>query len=545
MKTAGTVGGYLIDRLYSLGVRHVFGVPGDYVLGFYNMLSKSQLELINTCDEQGAGFAADAYARLKGIGAVCVTYGVGGLKVVNTTAQAYAEKSPVVVISGAPGIREREKNPLLHHRVRDFDTQKNIFEEVTVASTALDDAQTAVQEIERVLAALFRFKRPVYIELPRDMILSEIGEHRHKAAYREKRSNPVVLRELVAEAVGMINSADKPVIIAGEEIHRFGLQNQLLDFVNKTNIPVASTILSKSVINELHSSYIGVYQGAAGHEFVQKYVESSDCIIILGALLTDVSLGMFSAKIDQAKTIYVTSERFSVGYHLYENVLLQDFIRALTRSKIKPRQYLTDKPNPRYSYGPGFVKGNKITIRHLFERLNSFLTDDMIVIADVGDALFGSIDLIIRGKTQFLSTAYYASLGFAVPASIGAKLAMPHLRPVVLVGDGAFQMTGMELSTIVRYRLDPIILVLNNSGYMTERIMLDGPFNDLQPWQHSKLGQIVGGGHGYDVRTEDQLESTLAAAKKSREACIIDVHLDPKDMSETLRRLTKGFAERV
>src|SRR5580692_3963261 len=171
------IGDYLIERLRKLGVRHVFGVPGDYVLGFYDRLQKSPLRIVNTCDEQAAGFAADAYARVQGLGAVCITYCVGGLKVANATAQAYAEKSPVVVISGSPGMKERDKNPLLHHKVRDFDTQFKIFEQITAASTVLEDAQTAQKEIDRVLEAALRYKRPVYIEIPRDMVAAPCISH--------------------------------------------------------------------------------------------------------------------------------------------------------------------------------------------------------------------------------------------------------------------------------------------------------------------------------------------------------------------------------
>src|SRR5580765_7691003 len=199
MKTASRIGEYLIDRLYAHGVRHVFGIPGDYVLGFYDLLQKSKLRIINTSDEQGAGFAADAYARVRGLGVVCVTYCVGGLKVANTTAEAFAEKSPVVVISGAPGMKEREKNPLLHHKGREFDTQKKVFEQLTIASTVLSDAQTAFQEIDRVLHAALRFKRPVYIELPRDMVnVPGIPHHRPKEPH--ETSNPRTLRAALAEA---------------------------------------------------------------------------------------------------------------------------------------------------------------------------------------------------------------------------------------------------------------------------------------------------------------------------------------------------------
>ena len=192
--------------------------------------------MINTCDEQGAGFAADAYARVRGLGAVCVTYCVGGLKVANTTAGAYAEKSPVVVISGAPGMKEREKNPLLHHKVKEFDTQKKVFEQFTAASTVLSDPQTAFQEIDRVLHAALRYKRPVYIELPRDLAFKP-GIPHHQPPEIHEASDPDTLRSALAEAVAMINRARKPVILADVEVHRFALQDVLLKLVRRTNIP--------------------------------------------------------------------------------------------------------------------------------------------------------------------------------------------------------------------------------------------------------------------------------------------------------------------
>src|SRR5919109_5697556 len=185
MKKPGSIGEYLIQRLHAHGVRHVFGIPGDYVLGFYEQLLRSPLRIINTCDEQGAGFAADAYARVRGLGVVCITWCVGGLKVTNTTAEAFAEKSPVVVISGAPGMKEREKNPLLHHKVREFDTQFKVFKQLTVASTVLGDPQTALQEIDRVLHAALRYKRPVYIELPRDLVSVPGIPHHHPLEIHE------------------------------------------------------------------------------------------------------------------------------------------------------------------------------------------------------------------------------------------------------------------------------------------------------------------------------------------------------------------------
>jgi indolepyruvate decarboxylase len=203
------IGAYLIERLYANGVRHIFGVPGDYALGFYDLLVRSPLQVVNTCDEQGAGFAADAYARCRGLGAVCITYCVGGLKVANTTAEAFAEKSPVVVISGAPGMRERHRNPLLHHKVKDFDTQRHVFEQLTCASTLLCDPQTALQEIDRVLNAAKRYKRPVYLELPRDMVQT-CGLPYHTPLALEEASDPRALHAAVTDAVAMISSCNRP-----------------------------------------------------------------------------------------------------------------------------------------------------------------------------------------------------------------------------------------------------------------------------------------------------------------------------------------------
>ena len=555
------VGSYLIQRLYDHDVRHIFGVPGDFVLGFYQELIQSnKLKVINTCDEQGAAFAADAYARINGLGVVCVTYCVGGLKVVNATAQAFAEKSPVVVISGAPGIKERRKNPLLHHKVRDFDTQQKIFEHITVDSVLVDNPRTAAKDIDRVLSSATRYKRPVYIELPRDTVSIPIYQEQYvdpsttysKTAKIEEgyETDMDSMQEALVEATAMINSSKQPVIIAGVEIHRFGLQDKLLQLTYKTNIPVVATVLSKSVISEDHPSYLGVYEGAMGHQSVRGYVESSDCLILLGALMTDINFSISPTPIEQSKSIYVTSEKLSIKYHNFENVLLRDFLTSLVEAPLERkdsvlvRKQVNVKNNNKHFSA---ARSQKITVKRLFERLNFSITDNEIVIADVGDSLFGALDLTIHGQTDFLSPAYYCSMGFAVPAAIGAQLASPTLRPIVIVGDGAFQMTGMEISTISRFALNPIIIVLNNNGYGTERPMLDGPFNDILPWNYYRIPEIIGHGKGFVIETEDQLEESLSAAETiySKDLCVLDVHLDIHDGSPALQRLTESLGKKV
>ncbi|QDL06785.1 alpha-keto acid decarboxylase family protein [Brasilonema octagenarum UFV-E1] len=544
MLMADSIGTYLIKRLYEHGVHHIFGVPGDYVLGFDKLLENSPIQFINTCDEQGAGFAADAYARLRGLGAVCITYCVGGFKVINTTAQAYAEKSPVVIISGAPGINERIQHPLLHHKVKDFNTQYKIFQELTIASTVLDDPNKAFEEIDRVLATALRYKRPVYIEIPRDM-LNQPGNRDYQWIPQTDVSDPTSLAAALEETVKLINAAHQPVILADVEIHRFGLQQALLQLTETTNIPVADTILGKSVINELHTNYLGLYAGALGSEFARQYVESSDCVIMLGVFLMDLNLGMFTAHLDPNCAIYVMSEKTSIQCHEYQGIRLQDFVQGLLQTDIRFRELsFSNSSKPATSFSP--IPDQLITIKRLFEQLNIFINKDMIVIADIGDSLFGGLDLFVHGKTRFLSPAYYASLGFAVPGAIGVQFANPHIRPLVLVGDGAFQMTGVELSTIARYGLNPIVIVLNNGGYATERPLLDGKFNNIRLWQYSRISEVVGAGRRFDVHTESELEAALLESRSHPESfCILDVHIGSDDMSPALQRMTNELAKKI
>jgi TPP-dependent 2-oxoacid decarboxylase len=544
MAVAKTISDYLVQKLYAHGVRHVFGVPGDYALGFFHELESSDIQVINTCDEQGAGFAADAYARVKGLGAVCVTYCVGGLKVTNTTAQAFAEKSPVVVISGAPGTNERIKSPLLHHKIREFDTQFKVFEQITIASTALDNPQTACREIDRVIDAALTHKRPVYIELPRNMVsITALPYYLPQEIPLPRDDN--ILKEALREASTIINASEKPAIIAGIELHRYGLQDEFLHFIDKTHIPVASTPLSKSVISEHHPLYMGVYEGAIGREEVREYVESSDCLILMGTFMTDINLGMFTAHLDQGRSIYATSEKVYIHYHTYEDVSIETFLKGLLNVQINQRQN-TDSPHPESLLPLQPVTGKKVTIKYLYQCLNSFIDRNTVIIADTGDAMFGAMDMTIHKETKFLSPAYYASMGFAVPASIGVQLANPNLRPLVLVGDGAFQMTGMELSTAARYQLSPVIIVLNNGGYGTERPMLDGRFNDVKLWEYSCIPDILKSGRGFDIKTEDQLEEALQLSRQhTKDICILDVQIDSDDKSLALQRMTKALGKRV
>ena len=540
-----TIGEYLLRKLENYGIEHIFGIPGDYVLRFYKLIEQSSIQHVGMTREDAAGYAADAYARTKGMGAVCVTYCVGGLSTVNAVAGAYAEKSPVVVISGAPGIKEREKDALLHHKVRNFHTQQRIYDEITVATALLDESFTAFNEIDRVLDAVYRYKRPGYIEIPRDMV-DVRGTLYQGPSIGGHLSDPDVLDAAVDDACDFINQSKKPVILAGVELHRFGYQDKLIKLVEEKRIPVVATLLGKSVMPESHPLYLGIYEGAIGKKEVSQFVEDSDCVIILGAFMTDVNLGIYTANLDRARSIYATSEKIAVRYHSYEEVMFDDFIDGINASKLRRRR----KPNLGWAFPdaePFAVKSNApLTVTRLFQHLNEFISDELTVIADVGDSLFGAAELRIHQHTNFISPAYYTSMGFAVPASVGAQFSMPNTRCLVIVGDGAFQMTGTELSTTARHGLNPIILVLNNHGYGTERHLLEGTFNDIGCWNYSGMPSLFGTGRGFHVRTEGEFDEAIKAAlAETQHFTLIEAELEKLDTSPALARLAERMSGEI
>ncbi|MBU6480345.1 MAG: alpha-keto acid decarboxylase family protein [Nitrospirae bacterium] len=546
MKRIPTIGSAVIDRLHQLGVRHIFGIPGDYVLSLYQLIDASPIQHVGTTREDCAGFAADAYARINGIGAVCVTYCVGGLNTVNAIACAYAERSPVVLLTGSPGLSERVRTPYMHHMVRDFSTQREVFEKITVAAISLDDPSTAEREMDRAFAALQRYRRPIYIEIPRDLVHTPLANPLRPLCLDDEPSDLAALDEAIAEVRAMLASASRPAILAGAEIGRFGLQDDLTRLVERLNVPIASTLLGKSVIREDHPLYVGVYGGLIARDEVQSFINASDCLLILGSILSDVEdLDADSPLLSEGRTIHATADRVAIKHHRYDAIRFQDFVRALVTNP------LPSFPSRALPAPPPVAQGTiapdvPVTLNGLFRHLDSLLDEHTLVIADVGESLFAAADLHVHRRFEFLSPAYYTSMGFAVPAAVGASFADPTLRPIVLVGDGAFQMTGTELSTAVRYGQTPIVVVLNNRGYSTEREILEGPFNDVHEWRYERICDMIGGGVGTRIATQGEFERGITAAlADSSHLHLLNVLLDPADRSAGMVRLAHRLAKRL
>ena len=541
-----TVGTYLVERLREVGVRHVFGVPGDYVLGLMDRIVDSPLELVGTCNELNAGYAADAYARVNGVGAVCVTYAVGGFSLLNAIAGAYAERVAVIAVCGGPNRSDREERRLLHHTLGDYGVEVAVFQHVTQRAVGLSSPENAPEEIDDAITACIRHRRPVFIEVPADLVASPCRAPAPLDLDLAPRTDALVLAEAVEEAATMLRAAERPVLLGGVEVHRFGLQGRLERFLDEVRYPMATALMDKSVIRETHPQYIGVYSGALSEDYVRETVEGADCVLSLGAWMSDINLGIYTAHIDPSRLIHASSDRVQIKHHYFDDVYLGDFIDRL-------REALAGSARPAAGAFRSAVRSlderfepqstAPVTISRFYERVNHFLADDHIVLADAGDSFMCAADLVMHEGVGFICQAFYCSIGFTVPGALGVGLADRERRPIVFVGDGAFQMTAQELSTVIRQGLAPVIFLMNNRGYTVERVIHDGPYNDIQNWRYHLLPGVFGGGWSCEVHTEGDLEAALERAGREQDTlAFIEVHVDPQDCSPALRRLGQALA---
>ena len=532
---------FLYNRLKSYGVDHVFGIPGESVHVHFHCLERSPLKTVIMTHEPCVGYAADAYSRIRGLGAALVSYGVGSLNIVNAVGQAYAECSPMVIISGGPGVTERRKYSHLHHKIRTYETHQRVMSEITALSIIVDNPLTASREIDRALNMAVTFKRPVYIEIPRDMGEVEIQEEPFQAP--KKVEDLTALKEALDEVVRMLNAAKNPVIIADAELSRIGLQKELITFAERVNLPVASTILGKSIFPEEHPLAMGVYFGELSNPKVAEFINNSDFRLMLGVILSDINLGMFTAKFSPDDAICANIDGLKVKKHFYPQIGLDTFMRGLlARKDIKSHN--TSFPRIQIPNYPTGKDSDPITVKALLTITNDFIDKNYRVICDVGDCLFGGQELQMRGASTFLSPAYYLSMGFAIPGAVGAQIADPQRRPIVMVGDGAFQMTGMEVITMAKLKLNPIIILFNNTIYATLKYCEPPKTQQehkIPTMDYAKMAEIMGG-KGICVKTVGNMKNALIAANNVKDTFVLlDVRIDEHDISPAL----KTFGEKL
>ena len=510
------------------------------MLDFLDQIVASPLHWIGNCNELNAGYAADGYARTKGVGAAVVTYGVGALSLINAVAGAYAEHVSMVIVSGAPPTARRQSKALMHHLVSDYCLQYDIFSKVTAEAVILDDPATAPELIDRVLGRCVTERLPVYLELPTDLAWHECEPPLEPFIIPMPQSDPESLLNCVNDAVALLKKAEHPMVLVGGEISRLRLGKETLALIERLELPFATMVSSKSVLPELHAQFVGIYQGSWSRAVVSEQVESSDCLLSFGAWMTDLETGIFTTRLDPYNLIEARGGGVRIRDRFYQNVQLADFVKALAVAE--PRSLLTSHPieplRLRQAFHP--VDDQLLTAARFYQRIDCFLDDQMVLLAEPGDSFCAAAEFHIEEAENFIVQPFYASIGFCTPAALGVSLACPEKRAVVLTGDGAFQMTAQEVSTLLRYKCPAIILVVNNDGYLVERLLHeDAPYNDIQPWSYAKLPEIFGKNTlGIKVTTEGELERALEIAKReSGQLILIEALIGQLDASVGLARL--------
>jgi indolepyruvate decarboxylase len=524
---------YLFARLCQCGAAWSFGIPGDFALPLYGAQAESEMKTVVCAHEPGCVFAADAYARIKGFGVVLTTYGVGGLNMINPVAMAYAEHSPVVIISGAPALAGRHENPAFHHLVKDYSSQRRVFAEVTCATTDLNQPEIAAAEIDRVLEECLSLKRPGYIEIPVDMTRVDITvpESPPKLA-TGPALNREAMREAAKEIAAAFHRAKRPVLYTGIGLRRYNLVGPALQIAETWGVPVVSSVMGKASFPESHANYVGMYMGKMGDAQARELLENSDLVLAVGVIFSDVNSGLWTGKIDMRNIVDMRDLDVKISHHTYRQVPVCDLLPHLATlpvdMKTLPQFDRCRKVEAHRSSSRLSTADLIRSLRRLDHRMFSFL-------ADVGDGWFTGLEL---EADLFMAPGYYASMGFAVPGAVGAALAAPDRRPVVLVGDGAFQMTGNELSTLIANKLNPLVIVLNN-GYYKMLSALDGhrEYYNLHNWDYVQYAGALGC-PGARARTSEELDRILDQALGSDNGFLIEAVLQKEDHAPIMQRIS-------
>ena len=537
---------YLFDRLRELGVGHTFGIPGDFVLPVYAVQESQGFPTVVCCHEPGVGFAADAYARLKGLGVALVTYGPGALNTLNPVACAYAEQSPLLIVSGGPemAFRQGDHEVHLHHVVKTYESQLQIFREVTVDAAILDNPAEAPEVIDRVLRNVVLRKRPGYLEIPRDRVFAQVAPPPGPLALEPSAAAVLVhadaLDEAVSEIGTMLAAARRPTLYIGVGTRRHGLTGQVIRLAERLRLPVATDVLGKASFPESHPQFAGVYMGALGDPAVREMLDGSDCVLGIGVVLTDLGTGFGTERIHPRSRILIDPDEVRVRYHRYDGLPISQVVQALL-----DRLPQNDRPAPRFDSPPrpaqdpasGQISGSSpgpLRVADIIAALKQLDSSKYSFTADVGDSWFIGLEL----RTEiFLAAGYYASMGFAVPGALGAGIADRSRRPMVIVGDGAFQMTGTELATMVDQGLRPIVLLLNNLGYgMLEAIDRPCGYYARRAWDYQAMARALGA-NAERVTTAAELQTALRRAEADQSAWLIEAVTARDDLSPVMARI--------
>lgn len=544
-----TLGSYLAHRLVQVGVRDVFAVAGDFNLSLLDhLLAEPELTLIGCCGELNAGYAADGYARARGVGACAVTFTVGGLSVINAIAGAYSENLPVICIVGGPNSNDYGTNRVLHHTIGlpDFSQELRCFQTVTCYQAVVNNLDDAHEQIDTAIVTALKESKPVYISISCN--LSGIP---HPTFTKEPvpfflppiMSNQIGLEAAVDAAAQFLNKAVKPVLIAGPKLRVAKAQQAFINLADASGYPIAVMPSGKGLVSEHHPQFIGTFWGAVSSSFVGEIVESADAYVFVGPIFNDYSSVGYSLLIKKEKAIIVQPNRVTIGHGPSLGwVFMAEFLNALAK-KVKKNSTALD--NYKRIFVPRTLPlkrndGEPLRVNILFKHIQEMLSSNTAVIAETGDSWFNCQKLHLPEHCGYEFQMQYGSIGWSVGATLGYAQAVKDKRVIACIGDGSFQVTAQDISTMIQCGQRSIIFLINNGGYTIEVEIHDGPYNVIKNWNYTGFVKAIHNGVGKcwtaKVRTEDELVEAIgkATGEEKDSLCFIEALVHKDDTSKEL-----------
>lgn len=532
-----SIGNFLLRRLEEAGIRHIFGVPGDYNLEFMQQLEdRGEPTWIGNCNELNASYATDAYARINGLGALIVTHGVGTLSAMNGIAGAYSEHVPVILISGSIPLKAVQRGDLMHHTLAEQGKGDlcRIFAEVTAAQAQLTP-ENAATEIDRIILTAWRKKLPVYLELPSDISYLEI----------EVPETPIVLEMLPSDQQNLkackemilekLSAAKSPAFLLDIDTMRFGVSSQIIKLAERFQMHVATLNCAKGAVPESSPLFVGTYCGIASAPSTREAIEGSDCLLTVGYRRLESTTGFFTDKLP-VSTIHLNSTYVDTADENFQGVCLGELLQSLVDSSEGiPTVSQPARPQKQAAFVPS---NDPLTQDSYWKAIQNFLRPGDVIVVEDGASSAGFGRLMLPNDCTYITGAYvWCSIGYATPAILGAILATPGRRHILLTGEGSLQMSVQELSTVMRHDLKPFISVINNSGYTVERAVLgkDAKYNDIANWRYSELPNTFSRdtkAETHIVTTTNELQEVLNSSHSTMVLveCVMDKYDAPYDL---------------
>jgi len=541
-----TVGEFLLRRLREAGIADLFGVPGDFNLELLQQMEDTgSLRWVGTCSELNASYAADGYARLNGMGALTVTNAVGALGAINGIAGSYAEHVPVILVAGSIPLRSIERGLGMHHTTGDgtWDRFLGAFAQVTAAQARLTP-YNAVTEIDRLILTAWREKLPVYMELPSDIAYLDIEVPAAPLVLAEPPGDPERLRSCAAAIAGRLLQATSPAILVDQDADRYGAAAEVAALAQKMRLPVAVTGPAKGVIDETFPHYAGIYNGKASDPRTRDAIEASDCLLSIGYRPIDGTSGDFTASLP-ADTIRARGHSADIGDLNYQAVTLKEVLRGVIDAVPEAASGAAGQPAAAPAAATHADGSARLTQAAYWEAIQGYLRPGDVLLTDNGTsyAIFG---LRLPPGCTVVASVIWGSIGYSVGALLGTLTAAPERRHLLFIGDGSFQETAQELSTMLRHDCKPVIFLINNGGYTIERGYMGktADYNDIATWAYADLPKVFRAdttARSFVCRTVADLQNALSAPNDT--LVFVESVMDPHDAPAAVIHSSNNGAE--